>query len=133
MAPLKDVTFNSPLNIVAEREGTVIFLASMHPNGDTEKRIANARLLAASWATAAERDKLRHDLITSGNRRVELLDERDRLKVALQQAEEGVAVIVGQISAPQDGLSPETTAWVVRQAIAVSDRARAALDEARKP
>ncbi|KKM22877.1 hypothetical protein LCGC14_1620860 [marine sediment metagenome] len=73
---------------------------------------SRAKLFAAAPATAAE---------------------RDRLKVALQQAEEGVAVIVGQISAPQDGLSPETTAWVVRQAIAVSDRARAALIEARKP
>ena len=61
---------------------------------------------------------------------LETAAERDRLVIALQQAEEGAAIIVGQISAPQDGLSPETTAWVVRQAMAVSNRASAALAEA---
>ena len=59
MAPLKDMTFNSPLNIVSERSGVVVYIASMHANGDIGKRIANAKLLAASWATAAERDRLK--------------------------------------------------------------------------
>ncbi len=58
--------------------------------------------------------------------------ERDRLKAALQQAEEGAAIIVGQISAPQEGLSPETAAWVVRQAQAISIRARAALTKTKE-
>ena len=40
---------------------------------------ANARLIAAAPETAAERDRLRQNLINSGNRRVELLEERDRL------------------------------------------------------
>lgn len=53
--------------------------------------------------------------------------EIERLRTALQQAEEGAAIIVGQISAPEDGLSPGTTAWVIRQAMGISNRARAAL------
>ncbi len=81
--------------------GTVGYWEKFSPKDE-----ANAHLIAAAPDTAAE---------------------RDRLRAALQQAEEGAAIIVGQISAPQDGLSPETTAWVVKQAMAISNRARAAL------
>ncbi len=83
--------------------------------------------------TAAERDRLRQTVIDGEKRCIELLEGRDRLKAALQQAEEGAAIIVGQISVPQEGLSPETTAWVVRQATAISNRARAAIAKTKEP
>ncbi len=53
--------------------------------------------------------------------------ERDRLMTVLRQIEDLADIIVGQISAPQEGLSPETTAWMLRQVTAIRDRACAAV------
>ncbi len=113
---------------------------------------ANTDLVAASWETAAERDKLegeirhidavlaRRPAIDDKPARIDKIlhalktaAERDRLVEALQMAEEGAAIIVSQISAPREGLSPETTAWVVLQAMSISNRIRTALAAARPP
>jgi hypothetical protein len=49
MAPMKDVTFNSELNIVAEGPGMVSYIAHMGTNGDVAGRLADASRLVACW------------------------------------------------------------------------------------
>ena len=89
-------------------------IAVISEAGGAENPEANARLFAASWETAAERDRLRQTVIDAEQRCIELLQERDRLLAALE----------GLVSDQHTHFTGCSCPWC---------RARAALAEARKP